>query len=418
MMNSLLAGGWTKHLPTILLIVVGAILFIAFVIGFVKGFRKVSWMGVLWLGASAVFALVNKAFSSKLAKALAGALKKTGLKEAAVNAIPTVILAIATVLALALVCGIFALIFRPRYVRVDESRQRYAADEDLFDYDDERVDYDDYDDYRDRRRTVRYGYRKPSFFGRLFGGILCAVNAATIVCVIVFAALLFIEPTRLKTGALAPVYAMKGMNVLLPFMTKYLLDGVVIGIMLWTVRQGYKVGLLETLRVIFVKIGSVAAVVGAFVIPFTKLGAKGWIGRFVAKCGEAAASVGATGAKSNMIVGNLIAGFVFCLAAVLILIILNMLLKLLIDGVKNVGVLRGFDGILAAVVYAVIGIVIAIALFGVAAIARYYFLADLGVGLASEGSLAEQLYEACKAYLVPLFEKAKNLPALIKAKFK
>ena len=63
-------------LPTILIVVCGIVLLIAFFVGFAKGWRRVSWAGCVWLVACLAFFLlhggIGEAFAQTLAPILAG----------------------------------------------------------------------------------------------------------------------------------------------------------------------------------------------------------------------------------------------------------------------------------------------------------------------------------------------------------
>ena len=59
-LHSMLAAGGAEGLPTILFAVIGVALAFAFVAGFMKGFRKVSWDGLAWLVAGGMFVLIGK----------------------------------------------------------------------------------------------------------------------------------------------------------------------------------------------------------------------------------------------------------------------------------------------------------------------------------------------------------------------
>ena len=55
-LNAILAASEpTSSLATTIFVVIGILVALAFTMGFVKGFRKVSWDGLVWLAASAMF---------------------------------------------------------------------------------------------------------------------------------------------------------------------------------------------------------------------------------------------------------------------------------------------------------------------------------------------------------------------------
>ncbi len=58
-LHSIMATGSASNLPMIVGIMSGIMLALAFIVGFVKGFRKVSWDGLIWATAAALFSFVG-----------------------------------------------------------------------------------------------------------------------------------------------------------------------------------------------------------------------------------------------------------------------------------------------------------------------------------------------------------------------
>ena len=397
MTYSLLASGGKgiqQYLLPITLAVAGVILLIAFFIGFARGWRKVSWAGLVWATATGAFLLANK-FLAKSFSALGT--KLTGKFLAPVAPIvPTLVCMAIAVIATLLLYGIFSAIFRARYHEVRGDGSRLDMDDMGVVYDDDYKDYDDYEKYRDRNSVVRINGEKPSLFGRLFGALFCMINVTVFVLVAVCTVLLLLGTTSLKTGALASVYNIKGMPKIMALCSKYLFDCMIVGLCTVITAKGYSIGCANTLRALLVKAGGVVAGIGSFVIPFTKLAKKGFLLTFVNKCVGATASMGLS-ATVGGIVGKLLAGFLLCLAVIVAVILLNLLLKGLVALINDIGFFRVIDGAFATLIYFVISVAVCAVIFFIFAVLAKYGIANIGKAFAEDG-LATKLLGTCREY--------------------
>ena len=396
MTYSLLATA--KKVPPFLLptaiAVAGVIVLIAFCIGFARGWRKVSWAGLVWGTAVGAFMLVEKTLGKKLPALTAKLTKK--LPAPASELIPTLVsMAIAVIVTL-LVYAVFSAIFRARYKEVRGDGSRLDMDENGIVYDDEYKDYDDYENYRERNSVVRINGGKPSFVGRIFGALFCILNVAVFVAVTACTVFLLLGTTSLKTGALASVYNAKGVAKIMSLCSKYLFDFLIIGLCTVIAVNGSRVGGASTLRFIIVKLGGVVAGIGSFVIPFTKLAKKGILLKFVNKCVGATASMNLS-ATVGAIVGKLLAGFLLCLMVIVAVILLNLLLKGLVALIDEVGFFRVIDSAVATLIYIVIGIAVCALIFFIFAVLAKYGIANIGKAFAKDG-MASQMLETCRAY--------------------
>jgi hypothetical protein len=311
-----------------------AVAVLAFIIGAKKGIRRVGWYGMGWACAGILFLLIKN---------------MTGGKSATTTAefVPDLLIAVGCVLLGVFICRFFAWILRPRTKYVKKKGDRYEKDENGIEYDPEKEDYDDYEKYASSKMAVKIGQGKPSIFARLLGGLVCAIN----VLVVLFVAL----------GLVFYVYGIVYLHTETTGIYSYSLDFAVIGIIFKTAQSGYEKGFIESLRVLFVKLGRWAAAVISFWIPFSKMATASGMTFFydlTTRCMAAAETIGVP-AYSAPFTGRLICGGLLCCVLLFVIWILNKGLIKLADTVDGVSFFRVTDGMLSSIVYALIGCVTA-----------------------------------------------------------
>ena len=400
-----------KFLPFVVAGVVAVAVVIAFFVGVSKGFRRVSWKGLVWLAAGAGYFLIMKYEVGKTVLDKLGAFAPIGC-------------ALACVLAALVLYGVFSLLFRPRLVQVAKEGDRYTRGENGIEYDDEGDDYDDYADYQSDEITMRKGYRKPTVLGRFFGGIFCMLNAATIAIAVVSMLLLIVDCTKLKE-LMPALYEIKlgeinVMSFAMGYVSTYALDFVFMGIVIAVALAGRQKGLLESLRFILVKVLGTVAVLACFYLPFSKFAAADGgvylLIKILERCTAFITSIGLSGTIAA-IVAKLVAGLLTCAFVVILLVVLNWLMKKLIWFVEGVGFLRTVDGALACVAYVLVGALVAISVWAVLYVLNYY-----GIFLASEmftdgATLTESLFVLFEQYLAPILDKITGAIQGVLAKF-
>ena len=411
--NCILTNPVIKNLPLTVAIVCGVILLAAFFIGFSKGARRVGWGGLIWILSGVAFFLLNTYLGEKnpLLKLLDG--KMDGSAVALIGAGS---IAVVCVLVALLLCGICTLIFRPRAVWKKRKGDLYTTDEYGIEYDDDYKDFDDYDDFRKRKVLVKKGYRTPSFFGRILGGLICMINTCAVLGVIVAAALLVVDSTSLKTGAMAAIYENKAVVWTLKYARKFALDFAIIGVVLAIAGTGRKKGFVETIRGLIVFIGGFALVSVCFWLPFSKFAAEGGNKFLFTVVDRSAGFIGTLGASAKVaeIISKIVAGLLLTLIAVLALVLVNMLLKALVRGIEGNGVLRAVDGSISAVLYVVIGIAVVAAVWAVLYALYYFGIFHAGGLFTGESGISSSLFETFDVYLQPWLEKGvESLKGLI-----
>ncbi len=395
-----------QQLPLFIGAFAAAVLLIAFFIGFAKGFRKVSWGGLVWVAASVGFFLLEFFIGAQnpLQPLMAGFIAD----EATAAFLSSFAFAIACIVVALLLQGVCSLVFRPRVKLVDREGDRFTTDENGIEYDDEETDYDDYEDYRSRKMLVRKGFRKPSLLGRLLGGLICAINAAAVLVAVFAIALFVVCATPLKDGLLAPMFTNEYMPLVQQYAFQYAFDFLMIGIILKTAKCGYQKGFIESLRALVVGVGRLVGIGFAFYLPFSNMvlpveeGGVEIVHWFVYRCIDAATIMGLPETYAPL-VGQILAGVLFFVIVLIVFALLNFILKTLAEGIEGVGFFRVIDGALACVVYIIIGAAICATIW-----AAFYVLGAYGIfdvsALLGETSLVKKLLDACGVYIQPALD--------------
>lgn len=345
-------GDLVAKLPTIALVIAVVLVGIAFVIGFSKGFRKVSWDGVSWFVAGIAF--VGIGYLTPLDG-------DNPLVDCVFN------------LLLAMVCagGSFALfkfleyLFRPRMRWIDDD---INADTSLAEYglefEPEYKEYDGEHEYKPYgKRIYKTGYGEPSFFGRLLGGVISAINIGIVLWALCSAFLLIVGATPLKDLAIGGILLDESIAPFLENARNYCLDYLLIGIMIFIAKEGHSKGLISSLCSAVVWIGSIAAVALSFYLPFSQFAQEGVIADLIVKLSPLVAEVPLIGG----VLGKLLVSVLLLAISVLVLIIVNMLLKWLSASIQSFSFTREIDGFLSAALYLVIGAVICVCVIAILA---------------------------------------------------
>ena len=190
-------------------------------------------------------------------------------------------------------------------------------------------------------------------------------------------------------------------------MRTYTLDFILIALIVMIVVKGYKVGIVYGVRSIGVFVAYVAAVVGAFYLPFSPLTQEGGLLAFITALGEKVAAilpdmipVGVT-----MIAFKVIVGLVLAIVLCLIVKLLAWLLDKLLELVDNVSVLTVIDGVIGAIVFMAIAAAVVVILSVVLYLLEYYGLFRGSQLFTSNSPLLGGLYELFDELLRPVLEE-------------
>lgn len=389
------------------------ILLIAFCVGCKKGARRVSWGGFVWMFAAGLFIVLDKIVlvgQNPLVDVFSGighSLGITSAQGASITAfLSAFVLAVACCVLALVLYGICSLLFRPKVKRIKKNADIYTIDEQGIEYDEEYYDYDDYEEYESRTTLRRKGYGTPSIIGRLLGGVICVVNAAMVLAVIIFVALFAIDATSLKETAIGVIYQVPMVVTLVEIAGTYALDVAFIGIIIGYACKGQRQGFMETLRSLISSFGGLVGTVFAFYVPFSALGQSGFLGEYVTRCVGAANSLfGTSLPQVAPIIGQVLAGLILCIAIMILLKLLDTLLKKLSEAVYANGVLRAVDGSIACAIYFVVGVVVVALIWAVWFVLSYYGIFKAELLFSAQSSLSSGMFNTLDALLTPTLEQ-------------
>ena len=380
-------------IPTYIVIAFGAILAIAFIVGFAKGFRKVAWGGFYWLAAGVgfVFAYLYLAKANPYTKLFKGEL--AGMAGFAW----TLTLAAGCILVAFILYGLFSAIFRPRAVYAKNK----GYDEDEYDFE---LEDDEEDDtfYRDEETLIVKGGGKPKFFGRLAGAFMCVVNVAAVLAALTAIFVFVLDFTTLKDKLIGRIFDVPVARMALKYAREYTFDFLAIGLMMLIAYKGFKTGFLKTVHSLTSTIGILAVIVLCFVAPFTKFSSVGVINDLMGTCRNLYAKFKE---PYEGIFTKLTAGLIMAVVMALAMAIVNFLLKKLASGVSEVGFFRVIDGFLALVLYLVIGAAVVGLLWSAMYLLDYCEVFFMNPALDENSVLATDFFEAVGKYLRDFADK-------------
>lgn len=407
-------GGIKGIIPIALVCVIGVLLLVALCIGVKKGVRRVSWTGLCWLLSGIAFFLIHQKFGQKLVDLLAPKLAGK-LSQSTAEFVCALLLALACVLVVLCISGIFAMIFRPKIKWVRKDSDEYTLDEDGVEYEEEFVDYDDYEEYESRKEPVKKGYGTPSVFGRILGGVFCMLNIAMLLGISLCMLLLIANATALKNGVLSGLFAFKIKNFnatlwLLGYAKKYALDMLVIGILVAFACKGNKNGFTATLRNIIVKFGVTVLVFVSFYLPFSKFAEDGgwyYLNKLVTRCQNAFGNLikGEYAGYITPVVSKIFAGLLIAVAMTLACLLVSWLLKKASDGIQKVGWLKTIDGSISGILYLVFGAMVCVVIWILLYILGYFGVLYLHELVLEDTLLSQGLLSTCESYIKPLLDR-------------
>ena len=378
-----------KKLPTIVAIASGALMALAFIVGFFKGFRKVGWNGLIWATAGTIFLLISRSINP------------TGsVTRKFVYAMLIALACIAGALAL---YGVLAYYLRPRvrWVKDNVNGDTTLAEYGL-EFEPEYLDYDGENESNPYgKRIQRTGFTPPCFAFRLLGGLTCAINVGVILWAIASALLLAINATSLAQKNIGLVLQEKNVQKVLEFAQLALLEAMCIGVVILVAKKGYSNGLINSIRVILITFGTMAAIGGCFYLPFSKFASDNsdaWylLTNFTNRCIKALDGKVPFFDKQ---LGQILAGACLSCVAVAIMVGLNVLLKKCCRFVSKTGPTKLVDTVLSCVLYMAIGAAVCVAIWFVLATMDHFGLFHISEVLAPKAHLSNGLYNFGKYLL-------------------
>ncbi len=399
-LHGLLALSKLRLLALVALGVVAIILLIAFIVGAVKGFRRISWYSLTWGLAGGLFVVAYKFLHDK--NPIATILKGSKLAGGADFAW-AFFLASVCIIASLLVFWVLGAIFRPREIWI----RQYETDRYGFEYED---DYDDRDSAADKYKRIVKG-DNPCMFSRIVGGVVGMVNVGAVLAVIASLGLLFVYASPLGNTSLGKIFDIALMKKALDLIVAYAYDMMTVGIILFIGFLGFRAGVVNGARRILKTIGIMVAIVICLAIPFIDrfTGIKAddltVIGKVVTKFAGLFKSLGNIIASLPMLLGKLATGVVLAVIGIVFVIILNLLLKLLEYAIENATALQIIDGMLGVLVFLVIGVAVCILIWGCAYALDYINLLDVKELFGKYPSLAKEFFDLSEEVFKPIAKK-------------
>lgn len=350
-----------------------ALLGLAFVMGFFKGFRRVSWSGLIWLTASIVFIVISN---------LASLTPALGVWEVVKT------LAIATACVLIIMAGYACLagLVRPkiRWVKDDVNGDTSLAEYGL-EFEPEYLDYDGEDDWKPYgKRLLKTGFLPPSFFAQFLGGVTAMINAAMValagVALIIFG---------LQVVGVKDVLANESLQPLVSFTNKYMLDVLLIGGIFLFAKWGMGKGFAESCASTGLWIVGLGLCGVCLWLPFSvfaKAESGMFLGfaNFVRRCVEAGMGISAL---LGGILGKLLAGMILVAVAMAILVLLNVGMKKLCKTIESVRIMQVMDRCAACLAYAVVGVIACAVVFAALACLEYFGIFAVGGVFSNENAV-------------------------------
>lgn len=389
-LNSILSiaiKDYLSYLPLAIGILCGVILLGAFIRGCIKGFRRVSWMMLVGLLAFGLFVIGCKALAEK------GKIPSSPSDSADTTALTLIALAAICALLALIIYGIAASLFRPRWKWALKSKT-YVQNG--FEYEDDEEEYDS--GYEQGKTLVWKNAGKPTWIGRLLGGVMCVANTAVAMGIVGALALVVINATSAISDSSVGAQILGNQIVaqILPYAVRYAFDFVIILTIVWTAYKGFKYGLVDGVRAILLTFGGIAVTVLGFWLPFSPFvqsGTLSCIGNFSAKLSTIFSKI-----ESQMIrdvLGKVLAGVLICSVLLPVLALINSLLKKLSRAIKYSPFMRTLDGCLSCLVFLAVGVWACCEIIELMCILEYAELINVEEYFAS-GSLIDVLFNFFK----------------------
>ncbi len=369
-------------LPLIGGVVAGIILVLAFIIGMVKGVRKVGWGGFYWAASGVGYVFVYK-FLGKLNPLAFG-----GNYAALADSIWALLLAIICVLLSLALYGFFGIVLRPRAIWI----RKYQTDSYGFEYEMDDMDDKLADGSRRNCELIMRGDDTPTIFGRIGGGLLSFINAAAVLATIGSLLLLVINATGLRNGQLGEMMNIAVVKQTFKYVMNYALDFITVGVVLAIAFKGYKNGFVGSARSFMMSFGMFVIVVVCFVIPFIGAFANfSYLGKLIERC--IALYANKFGPRVSSILGKLTTGALMAIVAAGFLYFLNFLMRLLADKIEDTFVIRIIDGSIAAVIYLIVGAALVMLFWAILFALDHYGIIYVSQAFGDGSSLAKECFD-------------------------
>lgn len=375
-----------QNLVTAVFIISGVLLALAFAVGFIKGFRKVSWGGLAWLVGGLAFVLVSRI-------------------------VPTGAFWLPLLLAVICAGGSFALFrvlaffLRPkmRWIKDDINADTSLAEYGL-EFEPEYLDYDgEHESTPYGKRIYKTGYGTPCFFFRLLGGVTCVLNVSMILGALFSLFLLVVDVSVLKTYPIGGIFENETIQAAFPFVKNYALDFIMIGVMMAMARAGYHKGIVYTLLSMIMTVATLAVIGGGFYLPFSPWASTGALATLNETCIKIFAGIDIMNGTFGELLGKLLAGAALLVLFSVILVIVNILLKTFCKKLVAIKFTHKVDCWIAAAVYLAIGAMICVGIWFILAAIDAMGIFPFSAMIGENASLSKAIYDYIMSLIGPFF---------------
>lgn len=336
-LQSLLAGMMDQLLP-IAIVVIAALVAVAFFVGFSKGMRRISWKGITWVVACAVFYVLVKVVKLQL-----------NIVVMDIN-LDNVVFGVASAAVGMLFYGVVSRVFRPRmkWKRLKNFELRNTRN--TLEYE---ADYSEYDSMVTRDYVAISHGIKPGFIGRVLGGLFSIVNMVVVILGLGLAAVTFLGMMGQMSGDMFAIG------------TDCALIGLIIVLGCSGFDKGYRLGFFGAIRWIFVTFGVLLALGAGAAVGFLN----------IVKLPENIVTMLEDTLKLTGIYQQIAITLVVFVVMLIVVSLISYILGILMRAMRSGTGGRVFDGCFGALIFTVLFIVSTIAL-SVLVITVCYILKD------------------------------------------
>ena len=386
------------------LVVCAAILLVAFFVGFKRGFRLVGWKGILCLTAIELFVLLDGVLKEK-GLIFKGA-EQLGISGEAVTSLIVAGVAILVLMSVYALCWVS---FRPKYKWVTKNP---IYNENEFEYEDDAAEYETGEK---QRRIVWKNAGTPTIYGRYIGALVCMLNIFSIILFVLCLAFIILGNTSLAQNEIVFAFLNQGfISKLYDYAFANGIDYIFICILVWISYKGYEKGLLASLFTFLSYLGTVLVAVIAFYVPFMPgirenallAGIFGMIDGLIGKLpviGEMLAG----NAELLQTISNVFVGVILFAVLYLVMSFVKNLIKTSGKAVRKSPSMRRVDGVLATLVYFILGVLICIAVWCVLC-AGLQMLGDKGfidLSFMENAKFVNAFYDLAEKLIAPILKK-------------
>ncbi len=388
MSSLLLASKWMEKLPLICVILVALILLSIFISGMRKGLIGAGKGGIVWAIAGLGFVLAFKFTPNPLQLGDHG------------NAVWGMALIVAIVVLVLLLCIFFRSLFAPKRKKAARANDVELDDEREYELDD--VIAGRYNDSAPQK--TKYEIKRetsPGILARFLGGLTAIVNVAIILAIVAAAALLVVDVVTVDKTIAQIIGGQLG-DLLAEYVIPHVFDFLAVCIILIVARRGFSVGTIGFTRILFLKVGILTVVIAGMAAPFLKaVNDLALISTLIDRFGLLFKNVEII---PNGLLAQIATGVLLAVVGAIVMVIINWILKKLMELIENTTVLRVIDGVLATVIYLAFGVALCCLLWS-----GLYLLDACGIfqvrEILAEKTFSFECFKTAESFLKDFAEK-------------